>query len=471
MKINLFGNSKKDAVVPKAGGVLESKTEDNAELQHVNEEIYKHSLELAVLNKNLSLLRKLYQISLLTLNPQVLAEKVSVEIRTDLTLEAVGIYTFDEKADTLSPLNFSKSERLITVLDKAGFHFKDFVISKVSSYPFFQHSVYGKISNITENLVDVWGGFISPENIEKIKEGSHWKTTLLYPLVTESTTIGALMIGLNRKYESLTKDEKESIKSLIDVVAVALDKAYLYKELQDANESLRNLLRQRESLVHLVTHKVKGSFTRSKYIFAEMLEGTFGDLSPMLKDMAAKGLDSDVQGIETVDLVLNAANLQTGTVKYDMKPIDFKEIVNQQATDFRKPAETKGLTFKVEIAEDNYATSGDAFWLKEVVHNLIDNSIKYTLKGDVKINLKKTDNKIIFSVKDSGVGITDEDKQNLFKEGGRGKDSVKVNVDSTGYGLYTVKLIMEAHKGRVWAESEGQDKGSTFFLELPVVSS
>ena len=59
--------------------------------------------------------------------------------------------------------------------------------------------------------------------------------------------------------------------------------------------------------------------------------------------------------------------------------------------------------------------------------------------------------------------------ENLFKEGGRGKDSVKVNVDSTGYGLFTVKLIVDAHKGKIKAESEGKDRGSTFTVELNAI--
>lgn len=66
-----------------------------------------------------------------------------------------------------------------------------------------------------------------------------------------------------------------------------------------------------------------------------------------------------------------------------------------------------------------------------------------------------------------GVGLTDDDKAGLFKEGGRGKDSLRINMDSTGYGLYSAKMVIEAHNGRVWAESAGKDKGSTFFIELP----
>ena len=86
-------------------------------------------------------------------------------------------------------------------------------------------------------------------------------------------------------------------------------------------------------------------------------------------------------------------------------------------------------------------------WLKEAINNLIDNSIKYTKEGKISISLKDGDGKVRFTITDTGVGINDEDKKNLFTEGGRGKDSVRINVDSTGYGLYSVKLIIEAHKG------------------------
>lgn len=248
---------------------------------------------------------------------------------------------------------------------------------------------------------------------------------------------------------------------------------YLVKSVKkeiEQREHIETLLKQRESLVHFITHKVKGSFTRTKTLFAGMLDGTFGQISPEIKKRAEQGLEFDDNGIQTVNLVLNVANLQNGLIQYNMKPINFEEIVKQSITDKKLLAEERGLTIEEEIKEGDYGLDGDANWLKEVVNNLIDNSIRYTKEGKITVGLEKRENKILLSVKDTGIGINEEDKKNLFKEGGRGKNSVLVNVDSTGYGLFTVKLIVEAHGGKVWVESEGENRGSQFYVELPTIN-
>jgi signal transduction histidine kinase len=239
-------------------------------------------------------------------------------------------------------------------------------------------------------------------------------------------------------------------------------------QIENLNISLRDLIKQRESLVHLITHKVKGSFTRTKFLFAGILDGTFGSITPEIKKAAEQGLEFDNGGIETVDLVLNVANLEHGLIKYDMKKVDMREIVSKTAEEKRLAVEAKKLKMEISVDRNADGVTGDAFWLKEVVNNLIENSIKYTPAGTITVSLEKKADKVLLSVKDTGLGITEEDKKNLFTEGGRGKDSVKVNVDSTGYGLFTVKMIVEAHKGRVWAESQGAGKGSQFYVELPV---
>jgi signal transduction histidine kinase len=233
------------------------------------------------------------------------------------------------------------------------------------------------------------------------------------------------------------------------------------------NTDLKNLIQQRESLVHLITHKVKGSFTRTKYVFAEMLNDTFGVLTPEMRKMAQTGLESDDTGIKTIDLVLNASNLQSGTVKYQMKNIDLKDMVEKMINELKISAETKNLKINTDMEQGPFTINGDEFWLKEVIHNFIENSIKYTpSNGEIKVGLENKNDKIVFSVTDNGIGLTPDDMAHLFTEGGRGKDSTKMNIDSTGYGLYSAKLIVEAHQGRVWAESAGKDKGSTFFAEF-----
>jgi signal transduction histidine kinase len=169
-------------------------------------------------------------------------------------------------------------------------------------------------------------------------------------------------------------------------------------------------------------------------------------------------------------MVLNSFNLGSGIVKYDMKPMDLKKTVEDVLGEKGSRAKDKGLAVETLAPDPEYKVNGDVFWLKEVVNNFIENSIRYSIQGTIHVKLEKADGKVRLSVKDNGVGLSDEDKKGLFTEGGRGKDSLKMNVDSTGYGLFSVKVIVQAHGGRVWAESGGRGLGSTFYVELPASS-
>ena len=85
------------------------------------------------------------------------------------------------------------------------------------------------------------------------------------------------------------------------------------------------------------------------------------------------------------------------------------------------------------------------------------------------IKLLIVNGKILLKLKDTGIGITSDDMKNLFTKGGKGAKAVEINKESTGEGLYDAKMTAEAHGGKIWAESEGAGKGSSFFVELPVV--
>lgn len=108
--------------------------------------------------------------------------------------------------------------------------------------------------------------------------------------------------------------------------------------------------------------------------------------------------------------------------------------------------------------------------IREVLDNLVENAIKYTLKGEVVVDVEGTDNKVIVSVKDSGLGIPAEDIPHLFQKFYRVENIDRQEIGGTGLGLYLSRRLAEDMQGRLWVES-AYGQGSTFFLELPRIDS
>lgn len=139
-----------------------------------------------------------------------------------------------------------------------------------------------------------------------------------------------------------------------------------------------------------------------------------------------------------------------------------------------EPAATRAhLWFDVLVEKEkteDYITVGDLGKLRQVVTNLVDNAIKYTPKGGVSILLRKSHDKkhILFSISDTGIGMSKETLQKIFKKFSRAEGVSRVYTDGSGLGLYIAKRMIKKHEGRIWATSKGVGLGSTFSLELEV---
>ncbi|MDO8565231.1 MAG: ATP-binding protein [bacterium] len=236
----------------------------------------------------------------------------------------------------------------------------------------------------------------------------------------------------------------------------------LREQLQVANEGQADLL-------HIINHQIKGYMTKARYVLDALInDPDYGPVSETAKPLVKEGYDSVTEGVNFVQDFLTASNIERGTFTYNMESLDLKEVVEKVAVGQKENATQKGLSFDLAIKEGDYNMKGDKGQLGQAARNLIDNSIKYTPTGGLKVNLERQADKILFTVKDTGVGISEELKPKLFTKGGRDKDSQKININSTGFGLAFVKGVAEAHKGRVWAESPGAGKGATFYMELPL---
>ncbi len=232
---------------------------------------------------------------------------------------------------------------------------------------------------------------------------------------------------------------------------------------------LKEINKRQEGLIHFIGHEVKGFLTKAQGVFSLIHDGELGAVPETMKPFVDRGLQDVQTGVTSVSEILKSSNIKQGTVTFKKEPFDLKEFAAESVEKVRSAAEEKGLNLTFEAQGDTFPMIGDKESIADhVLRNLVENSVNYTPSGDITVSLRKNANTYIFAVKDTGVGITDEDKRKLFTEGGHGSESQKVNVHSTGYGLFIAKQVIEAHGGKVWAESEGAGKGSTFTVELPV---
>ena len=296
-------------------------------------------------------------------------------------------------------------------------------------------------------------------------------------LIASEALIFALVILVSSQFtfaNSLTSTILTSITLILTALAGLILVRSVRKEIEQRErieklaEELQETNERQEGLIHFIGHEVKGFLTKAEGVFASLSDGDFGVLPETLKPLVEHALTETRQGVESVATILKASNLKKGTVTFTKEPFDLKTLAAETVEKSRLLAEQKGLDLSFSADDEHFSFIGDRGEIGDhVLRNLIDNSINYTPSGSIKVSLKKSDGKIVFSVQDTGIGIDEEDKKRLFTEGGHGKDSQKVNVHSTGYGLFIAKSIVEAHGGTVRAESEGAGKGSTFIVEFP----
>jgi signal transduction histidine kinase len=262
------------------------------------------------------------------------------------------------------------------------------------------------------------------------------------------------------------------IKSVIREVNQREKIERLAADLKKANSRLVELDKQKSEFVSFATHQLRAPLTAMKGYTSLILEGEYGETSPTIKKAISTIFESAKTLTNIVNDYLNISRIELGSMKYTFEMIDLKDMVKEVIAELKPNIDKKelNLSFSTHPSSptERFMIHADKDKFKQVVVNLIDNSVKYTPQGSLDIHLNKDsqNRKIIFSIKDTGVGIAPEVMPKLFSKFTRAENANKQNIYGTGLGLYVAKEIVEAHKGRVWAESDGEGKGSTFYIEM-----
>lgn len=274
---------------------------------------------------------------------------------------------------------------------------------------------------------------------------------------------GVLLISVVQK----EIEQREEIRKLADELAAT------NVELEVSNERLRILDQRKSEFVSIASHQLRTPVTAIKGYSSLLLEDAYGVLTDKIKDPISKIFFSSQRLVLMINDFLNVSKIEQGSMTYTFVPLDIKKMVTELVEDFHVVAGEKKLDLATDIPEgENFYVVADEGKIRQIISNLIDNSIKYTPKGSVRLILSKELEKgetgmIHLQIKDTGIGLSQDDIHHLFGKFTRGAEGAKVNTTGSGLGLYVAKKMMEEHKGNIWVDSEGKGKGSVFSIELP----
>lgn len=248
------------------------------------------------------------------------------------------------------------------------------------------------------------------------------------------------------------------------------------KSLQKANaklaktaKELKTLDKAKNEFLSVAAHQLRTPATAVKGYTSMILEGTFGKCDKGVSDVLQKVYDVNERMTSLIEDLLTTSRIESGHLRYDFMKADIREILENLNNTFTIQAKESNLEFSVDYPKKDPLPEVfiDKNKIREVISNIIDNAIKYTPKGSVKVVAEKVGEAIKISVKDTGRGMTERTKRNLFEKFTRGQESSS-EVEGTGLGLFVVKTYIEKHGGTITAYSAGLDKGSEFVIKLPI---
>lgn len=238
------------------------------------------------------------------------------------------------------------------------------------------------------------------------------------------------------------------------------------KVIKQKNKNLQALLNMKTEFLRVVHHQLNTPLSIMRNSFA-MAEEKVIKPAKALK-IAKSGLDRLSQTIEDF---WQAYEMEGEKIKVKKEKTDITDMIRQQAEEKKKMSKFKQKKLKIKIKKPDFKIPKVMADPKKIIHvisNLLDNAVFYTDQGSIIISYQKKDKNLRVNVKDTGIGITAEDKDRLFKKFSRGVSATQVSPDGSGLGLYIAKKIIDAHNGDIGVDSEGQGKGSTFYFTLPL---
>ncbi len=379
---------------------------------------------------------------------------------------------------------------------KAGLFGKDqaavvYTITNQASFAVSQLQVVlenekGKLSGIIAAMTD--GVFMVDLDYQLVISNPSVVDLLALPVGKEVNTFD-IVDSLAGKVDLRTKIDESLVKNIpITVPEILLHDKVLeitltpVRDKSGANRGVaviihditteKSLEKLRQEFTAMMVHELRAPLTAVRWS-SEALLKNLADAKVQLEQAKLKDSITTIDlaatnMLELVNDLLDVAKIEAGKFDLNIQEYDLVSSIKDQMKAFQPQAESKRIELNY-VGPDKLLAKFDRVRISQVLNNLLSNSIKYTDSGDVivKISAEDESKRIVVSIKDSGIGVSHEDLSVLFSKFKQLK-SFDSSRKGTGLGLVVSKGIVEAHGGQIWAESAGENLGSTFLFSLPL---
>lgn len=298
--------------------------------------------------------------------------------------------------------------------------------------------------------------------------------------------VAVMIIGPKQSGKKYDTKDQELIMVMADELSLAIQNSLRFheieqlnatlqqrideatKELRASNAELQRLDEAKDEFISMASHQLRTPLTSVKGYISMVIEGDVGKISPNQKQLLSEAFTSSERMVHLINDFLNVSRLQTGKFMLDRRPIDLARVVEQELDSLKTTAQSHSMKLRYRKPARFPVLYLDEGKIRQVIMNFVDNAIYYSREDStIVVGLALQDGDVIFTVKDTGIGVPVSEQKHLFGKFFRATNARTQRPDGTGVGLFLAKKVIVAHGGSMVFDSvEGE--GSTFGFRLPV---
>jgi signal transduction histidine kinase len=304
-----------------------------------------------------------------------------------------------------------------------------------------------------------------PRHYRRTDETTAFQTrsVLGVPMTSKDRVIGVLE-AVNRRKLPWTEADVRYLSILAAQAAVAIEGSQLLARLERANEELAKLDHLKNDFIAIASHELR---TPLGVIlgYASFLQDS-GD--PEVNQHASKVVNSALQLRRIIEDLTNLRYLQANESELVKQTITLDEMINELLADVRELADAKGHQLVTHITP-GIRVHVDRIRMGMAISNILVNAMRFTPNsGQIVVNADLNENReVVLTVRDNGIGLEKDQLERIFEKFYQVEDHMTRHHGGLGIGLSIAQALVKAHGGRIWAESAGLNKGSTFTIVLP----